>query len=309
MSNIPMECALHNIQLTARVLACLGIASVEVTYEGSGDSGGIEDIEYFDAEGDPVEPGNVGVTETLKTIGHDFESASWRYASRDTVVTALRDMVTTTTLTAIEAAGYPGWEIDQGSRGTFELRADGTANLEHDAYVDTTDSMTTEYTVATLADPAAGTTGDAIRLLENLKRLAAELTAAGATQATLTYSGSGDSGGIDELEVTQGEQPPEREISEVEMLVCHYEGPIGNRTEVESTTVMAFDDAMTVFWEAVLEDIARTGYDQAEGGSGELIVRADGTATSKHTDVYETTEQTCHRFGDWQDEPGPALAA
>lgn len=309
MSNIPMQCALHNIQRTALALAQLGIASVKVTYEGCGDFGGLEDIEYFDAAGDAVKPASDNVTDTLKAIGHDFTTSSWQAAARDQECTGLLAMVTLTTLTAIEAAGHGGWEINQGSRGSFALRADATANLEHEAYIDACEAMVTEYNAATLAAPSPDLSEASRQLLENLKRLAEALVAGGATQAKLTYSGNSDSGGVDEIDVTNDDQPPEGDPGEVLMQLMQYDRINGELKEVMVEESMPFNDAMTAFWEQVLEDIARTGYDQAEGSWGELLVRADGTATSKHTDFYETTEPSSHRFGDWQGEPGPALAA
>ena len=99
------------------VLAELGIATVTVSFDGYGDSGQVEMIEAFDAA-------------KIPTALPDNRPVSFRGEE-----TGLREAIETLAYECLEAE-EPGWELDEGSYGTFVFSvAERTIVLEHNARV------------------------------------------------------------------------------------------------------------------------------------------------------------------------------
>jgi hypothetical protein len=97
------------------LLAEIGIHTVTVAFDGYGDSGQIEGIEAFDAEGKPaVLPDNRPV----------------RFQGEET---SLREAIEMMAFAYLEVA-HGGWENDDGAFGTFVFAVpDRTIALEHNA--------------------------------------------------------------------------------------------------------------------------------------------------------------------------------
>ncbi len=103
-------------------LALSCVATVNVTFDGAGDSGQIEAIEYLGADGWPVEPTDFFVT--LATPSHDgLMTVHDVHNLRDAVEAFVYDCLEQT---------HAGWEIDAGAYGTFKFDvATGTIRLDY----------------------------------------------------------------------------------------------------------------------------------------------------------------------------------
>lgn len=137
-----------------------GIATVRVTYEGSGDSGGIEDIVFRDKNGAlrDVE-GVIEIAASIATRDSEdrereiFFHGGMRYgpAPEDrlaegevrSTTAPLRDLIESLVYNLLESK-HPGWEINEGSYGEFEwdLKTDRACHehfvrfIEYSSYVD-----------------------------------------------------------------------------------------------------------------------------------------------------------------------------
>lgn len=88
----------------------LGVTEVHAAYDGSGDSGGVEDITALDAKAGEVR------------LGHDLNEAI-----RDEAHDYLNTM-------------HGGWEINEGSFGTFKLDViNKKRKLEHNERIESTE--------------------------------------------------------------------------------------------------------------------------------------------------------------------------
>ena len=103
-------------------LAAAGVDTVEYNYEGMGDSGAVEQPDFFNAENKRIEApvGDVNIV-TLAREGGALE------AKVMPITEALEDLI----YLALEA-NHPGWEINEGSFGTLRIEvAAGTMTLCH----------------------------------------------------------------------------------------------------------------------------------------------------------------------------------
>lgn len=114
-----------NCQRIATVLREIGATEVEVSYEGYGDSGEINDAIVYEVEGPYPD---VLVMEDP----HDPDS--------DTVEMSLPNAALDMAEAAIAEAGHTGYETDDGGSGTFIITADGVVTLDHAEYYNDTSS-------------------------------------------------------------------------------------------------------------------------------------------------------------------------
>jgi hypothetical protein len=100
----------------ARQLKGAGVVRVDIEYDGSGDSGQIESLAYFDREGKEIDPAAmISITEdALMDLFYDLSQVR-----------------------------HPGWENGEGACGDFhwDLTADTLQHTHHHRFVD---SETTE---------------------------------------------------------------------------------------------------------------------------------------------------------------------
>ena len=110
-------------------LAAVGIDTVAVTFDGSGDSGQIESVETFDAAANPAV-----LPEALINIGGiEFESLEMRITP-----ISLREAIENMVYAFLEQT-HDGWENGDGAYGTFTFTvADQSIRLEYnERYTDT----------------------------------------------------------------------------------------------------------------------------------------------------------------------------
>ena len=101
----------------ARQLKEAGVHGVQITYDGCGDSGQIEEVTYLDAQGKPLDP------------------ASRMTLTEDQLMDLFYDLT---------QARHPGWENNDGAFGEFEWNLT-TDTLQHIHRERFTDYDTTEH--------------------------------------------------------------------------------------------------------------------------------------------------------------------
>lgn len=132
----------------------------------------------------------------------------------------------------------------------------------------------------------------------NVMVLANALKAAGAISATLSYSGSGDSGDSFETEVEWADNH--------ELLVTSTNEALGDITYTAiqmfyngksfehktSTTTSNFESALEAVCFQAVDATGHSGWENNEGGSGAFTVYASGYARLEHTDNVTESEGT-----------------
>jgi hypothetical protein len=120
-------------------LAALGIARVEITYDGCSDSGCIEAVSAYDLTGQAIEqlpeaPVNIRVRDTV--WNETTQEYQQRFIEKSVPV---RDAIEHWCYELLEDH-FPGWEIDDGSCGTISIDVKKRrGQLEHEArYTDYT---------------------------------------------------------------------------------------------------------------------------------------------------------------------------
>ena len=130
------------------------------------------------------------------------------------------------------------------------------------------------------------------RLKENVARVAAVLKANGIDQAVASYSGCGDDGNIEGVEVSwQGGVPldPEPTVTLIEMERL-WNG--GGYIETRREFACELTEAMHALTDDAISNFGHSGYQDNDGGRGEFVVMAEGSARLDHTDYYTESETT-----------------
>lgn len=110
----------ENLVNTFKFLHEKGVAKVSQYYAGYGDSGDIESINYFAADGQPIDDhfGEQRVPNVWQ-VRSEWDHKTNSYTKTHIPVT-VNDFVTNILWTLLERQ-FPGWEINEGSSGTFEF--------------------------------------------------------------------------------------------------------------------------------------------------------------------------------------------
>ena len=120
-------------------LAALGIAKVEITYDGCGDQGCIEEVTAYDAAGQIID------TTSDRPLVITVRETVWNEATQNYEVhmvvrsVGVRQAVEHWCYGLLEAH-FAGWEIDGGASGTITINVKTRrGSIEHNArYTDTT---------------------------------------------------------------------------------------------------------------------------------------------------------------------------
>lgn len=121
------------------------VVRVVVNYSGSGDSGQIDDVQFFDAKGAHAEKADEARIEVIENVSEpaDDEENHWREFQRARMV-LLRDALEEFAYDALETH-CGGWEINEGSQGHVEfLVKEGTVFLHHQENVMSTEDSSYE---------------------------------------------------------------------------------------------------------------------------------------------------------------------
>jgi len=112
-------------------LKSLGIASVQIAYDGSGDSGCIESIQCRGPNNTEVTLPDTSVGIRVIETKRNPETGTYQTAPVTRTVSA-REALESWCYDLLEEH-FPGWEIDDGASGTITLNvAQRTGQLSHD---------------------------------------------------------------------------------------------------------------------------------------------------------------------------------
>lgn len=98
----------------------LGIAKIEVNFDGCGDSGQIEDMTVFNEAGDEIEISleSIGVGKVAFVRGYQYNGDGTTTEIKDVRNANFGDLLEEICYNLLEQR-HGGWEINEGSYGTF----------------------------------------------------------------------------------------------------------------------------------------------------------------------------------------------
>lgn len=275
----------QNLSALSAGLRTAGAVSATAEYAGYGDSGdhfSIE-IQWPDAPAPSPETGGASIRPAI-ALDLSREFADLLESPPADFDSAFENLVQD----AVSFTGHDGWENNEGGGGTFTLRADGTARLEH--YDNIENFETSEHDFTT--DSELGT---------RLAILCQALASAGAQSATVEYAGYGDSGSIENVEVQWPATPsvPPRTVQ------YPTASSVWNEQDKKYGTVYTdsdrdFNTAIEDLLEQAIALSGHAGWENNDGGSGTLTLFADGTAHLVHRDHFIEQVTDSHEF----DAPG-----
>lgn len=268
-----------NIKALGAALDAVGAQSATIRYQGQDDSGDICD---FEVETDQVErPHKV-----------TYQQDAWTRVNGESVkavqaVTAEFESAMSDVLwNAIELIGRDGFENNEGGSGALTVYASGFGVLHHkDNFEGESDHDRQTFTAA---ESQFGS---------SLASLAVALREAGFKAVHAEYTGSGDSGDgfhvgytPENANASDPEQPGEVTYTVVSREYNRETQNIENvPREVTSDFETAFGDVAFLFIEHVMN---HGGWENNEGGGGEVTLTADGTLKVEHYDNGETNSET-----------------
>lgn len=253
------------------VLRVAGAVSATAEYAGYGDSG-----DHFEiAIQWPTNPaGNADTTEPRSTTSDSLDYPDFDVRFENLV------------WDAVSSAGHDGWENNEGGGGTFTLRPDGTATLEHYDNVENSNESTHEF-------------GKDSELTAALIAVGTMLRTVGALSVTVEYNGYGDSGGVETITLQwpgpPGALPASIAIPRADSGSVTSSSP-GKEPKVDIRE-RPFDDAIENLLYDAIELSGHSGWENNDGGGGTFIVHADATASLEHSDNFTDTVNNSYTFG------------
>jgi hypothetical protein len=118
-------------------LAKTEAVTVDIQYNGSGDSGDIEHVIARDANGDEIELIGPQCIESQENYSQ-FDGEKWATVKRDKLI-SLGEALEEFAYHALEAR-HPGWEINEGAYGNLELDVKKkTVTMKHNTIIQETE--------------------------------------------------------------------------------------------------------------------------------------------------------------------------
>jgi hypothetical protein len=111
----------YHSNLLFDTLAQTKVSSIEVSFEGCGDSGQIESVDYTDANGKGIDElylDKVIVKGSAKTSYHKWDEKTKKLVKTEATEGNVREIIEEVCYDKL-GASHGGWEINEGSYGTF----------------------------------------------------------------------------------------------------------------------------------------------------------------------------------------------
>jgi hypothetical protein len=111
----------HHANLLFDTLAQTKVSSIEVSFEGCGDSGQIEAVDYTDSKGKGIDElylDKVIVKGSAKTSYHQWDEKTKKLVLTEPKEGNVREIIEEICYDKL-GASHGGWEINEGSYGTF----------------------------------------------------------------------------------------------------------------------------------------------------------------------------------------------
>jgi hypothetical protein len=110
----------HNAKLLFDTLQETRVVSIEVTFDGCGDSGQIESVVYEDHRGKEVSEPKLLVKGSFTGKHHEWDDEKKTFVEVGGGEGKVRDIVEQVCYDKLEAS-HGGWELNEGSYGTFNF--------------------------------------------------------------------------------------------------------------------------------------------------------------------------------------------
>jgi hypothetical protein len=117
----------YHSNLLFDTLAETKVSSIEVSFEGCGDSGQIESVDYTDANGKGIDEAyldKVIVKGSAKTSYHKWDEKTKKLVKTEATEGNVREIIEEICYDKL-GASHGGWEINEGSYGTFHFDVAG----------------------------------------------------------------------------------------------------------------------------------------------------------------------------------------
>ena len=111
----------HHSNLLFDTLAQTKVSFIEVSFEGCGDSGQIEAVDYTDANGKGIDEAYLNKTivkGSEKTSYHKWDEKTKKLVKTEATEGNVREIIEEICYDKL-GASHGGWEINEGSYGTF----------------------------------------------------------------------------------------------------------------------------------------------------------------------------------------------
>jgi hypothetical protein len=111
----------YHANLLFDTLAQTKVSSIEVSFEGCGDSGQIESVDYTDANGKGIDEAyldKIIVKGSAKTSYHKWDEKTKKLVKTEAKEGNIREIIEEVCYDKL-GASHGGWEINEGSYGTF----------------------------------------------------------------------------------------------------------------------------------------------------------------------------------------------
>jgi hypothetical protein len=117
----------YHSNLLFDTLAQTKVSSIEVAFEGCGDSGQIEAVDYTDANGKGIDEAyldKIIVKGSAKTSYHKWDEKTKKLVKTEAKEGNIREIIEEVCYDKL-GASHGGWEINEGSYGTFYFDVSG----------------------------------------------------------------------------------------------------------------------------------------------------------------------------------------
>ena len=111
----------YHANLLFDTLAKTKVSSIEVSFEGCGDSGQIEAVDYTDANGKGIDEACLNKTivkGSAKTSYHQWDEKTKKLVKTEATEGNVREIIEEICYDKL-GASHGGWELNEGSYGTF----------------------------------------------------------------------------------------------------------------------------------------------------------------------------------------------
>jgi hypothetical protein len=126
----------HNANLLFDTLQESRVASIEVTFDGCGDSGQIESVIYEDHRGKEVSEPKLVVKGSFTGKHHEWDDKKKTFVEVGGSEGKVREIVEQVCYDKLQAS-HGGWEINEGSYGTFHFDVlNRKVNLEYNERIE-----------------------------------------------------------------------------------------------------------------------------------------------------------------------------
>ena len=117
----------YHANLLFDTLAQTKVSSIEVSFEGCGDSGQIESVDYTDANSKGIDEAyldKIIVKGSAKTSYHKWDEKTKKLVKTEAKEGNIREIIEEVCYDKL-GASHGGWEINEGSYGTFHFDVAG----------------------------------------------------------------------------------------------------------------------------------------------------------------------------------------